>query len=129
MQHGQRGGSTYALARSLRPPAGLRLTPRELDDLVERLADDGPITNSDVRRATGLDRVDSLAILDRLVSDGRLVRTGAEAWDAISPAAMMIERALVLAITTFDRRVRRAADAGGILLTSGLGPGQRVSNE
>jgi hypothetical protein len=31
---------------------------------------------SDVRKATGLDRADALAILDRLVGDGRLVRTG-----------------------------------------------------
>ncbi|MGH2781329.1 MAG: hypothetical protein ACRDLA_07955 [Thermoleophilaceae bacterium] len=45
-------------------------------DLVEGLADDGPITNSAVRKATGLDRNESLAILDRLVKDGRLIRTG-----------------------------------------------------
>lgn len=75
-QRGQRGGATYYLGGSLRPPAGLRLGPDELADLVEGLADDGPITNSDVRQATGLDRVESLAILDRLVKTGRLVRTG-----------------------------------------------------
>ncbi|MGH2845106.1 MAG: ATP-binding protein [Thermoleophilaceae bacterium] len=75
-QHGQRGGATYYLSGSLRPPAGLRLGPDELADLVEGLADDGPITNSAVRKATGLDRNESLAILDRLVKDGRLIRTG-----------------------------------------------------
>jgi ATP-dependent DNA helicase RecG len=75
-QHGRRGGATYTLAGSLRPPAGLRLTPPELADMVERLATDGPITNSDVRRATGLDRVASLAILDTLVAEGRLARVG-----------------------------------------------------
>jgi ATP-dependent DNA helicase RecG len=75
-QHGQRGGATYTLASSLSPPAGLRLSPSELADLVVQLAADGPITNTDVRRATGLDRVASLAILDKLVSEGRLVRVG-----------------------------------------------------
>ena len=76
IQHGQRGGATYTLAGSLRPPAGLRLTPPELADLVERLASDGPISNADVRGATGLDRVASLSILDALVSQGRLERVG-----------------------------------------------------
>jgi ATP-dependent DNA helicase RecG len=75
-QHGQRGGSTYTLARTLRPPAGLRLSPGELADLVLDLATAGPISNSDVRAATGLDRSEALAILDRLVKVGRLTRTG-----------------------------------------------------
>jgi ATP-dependent DNA helicase RecG len=75
-QRGERGGATYYLSGSLRPPAGLRLGPDELAELVEGLADDGPITNSSVREATGLDRNESLAILDRLVKQGRLVRTG-----------------------------------------------------
>jgi hypothetical protein len=43
---------------------------------VERLADDGPIRNADVREATGPDWVQSLALLDRLLADRRLVRTG-----------------------------------------------------
>lgn len=75
-QHGQRGGATYSLAGDLRPPAGLRLGPEELATLVEGLADGGAIQNADVRRATGLDRVESLAVLDRLVGEGRLVRSG-----------------------------------------------------
>jgi ATP-dependent DNA helicase RecG len=75
-QDGQRGGATYTLTGGLRPPAGLRLGPDELATLVERLADDGPIRNADVRQATGLDRVQSLVVLDRLVADGRLVRSG-----------------------------------------------------
>jgi ATP-dependent DNA helicase RecG len=75
-QHGQRGGATYTLAGALRPPAGLRLGPEELASLVERLADEGSIQNADVRRATGLDRVESLAVLDRLVGEGRLIRSG-----------------------------------------------------
>lgn len=76
-QHGERGGATYTLFEDLRPPAGLRLGPEELAALVEQLAADGPVSNADVRAATGLDRTDALRLLDRLVSEGRLVRTGA----------------------------------------------------
>ena len=54
-QHGQRGGATYTLADSLRPPAGLRLGADDLAETVEHLAEEQPITNADVRRATGLD--------------------------------------------------------------------------
>jgi ATP-dependent DNA helicase RecG len=75
-QHGQRGGATYRLGGTLQAPAGLRLSPDELADVVAGLAAAGPISNSDVRKATALDRADALAILDRLVSDGRLIRTG-----------------------------------------------------
>jgi ATP-dependent DNA helicase RecG len=76
IQHGARGGATYAVAGSLRPPAGLRLNPSQLAEVVEGLAAEGPITNADVRRATGLDRVASLNVLDGLVANGRLVRIG-----------------------------------------------------
>jgi ATP-dependent DNA helicase RecG len=75
-QHGQRGGASYRLSGTLQAPAGLRLSPDELADVVAGLAATGPITNSDVRAATGLDRAEALAILDRLVTDGRLTRTG-----------------------------------------------------
>jgi ATP-dependent DNA helicase RecG len=75
-QHGQRGGARYWLSGSLRPPAGLRLCPQELDDMVVRLAAQGPIANSDVRSATGLDRAEALALLDRLVREKRLRRFG-----------------------------------------------------
>jgi ATP-dependent DNA helicase RecG len=75
-QRGRRGGATYRLSGSLRPPAGLRLSAEELDDVVARLAADGSITNSDVRAATGLDRAEALALLDRLVRAGRLRRSG-----------------------------------------------------
>lgn len=75
-QHGQRGGASYRLSGPLQAPAGLQLSPDELAEVIARLADAGPITNSDVRAATGLDRVDALAALDRLVRDGRLRRTG-----------------------------------------------------
>ncbi len=75
-QRGQRGGATYRLSGTLSPPAGLRLSPSELADIVLELAGRGPIANSDVRTATGLDRAEALALLDRLVKDGRLVRSG-----------------------------------------------------
>ncbi len=76
VQHGERGGSFYRLAESLRPPAGLRLGPADLADIVERLADGGPVANADVRAATGLDRLAALAVLDGLVRAGRLRRSG-----------------------------------------------------
>jgi ATP-dependent DNA helicase RecG len=75
-QRGQRGGASYHLSGSLRPPAGLRLGPAELADLVEGLAAEGPISNETVRDATGLDRGEALAVLKRLVEAGRLVQTG-----------------------------------------------------
>lgn len=75
-QRGQRGGASYRLSGTLRPPAGLRLSRDELADVVVELAENGPISNRDVRVATGLDRAEALALLDRLVRERRLVRTG-----------------------------------------------------
>src|SRR6185312_4489428 len=62
-RRGRTADATYRLSGSLRPPAGLRLSAEELDDVVARLASDGPITNRDVRAATGLDRAEALALL------------------------------------------------------------------
>jgi ATP-dependent DNA helicase RecG len=75
-QRGQRGGASYRLAGTLKAPAGLRLSAEELDDVVARLAAEQPISNRDVRAATGLERAEALSILDRLVTAGRLRRTG-----------------------------------------------------
>lgn len=75
-QRGERGGATYHLAGTLEPPAGLRLGPNELADLVESLAAEGPLTNTDVRDATGLDRWKVRDLLGSLVREGRLVQTG-----------------------------------------------------
>lgn len=75
-RRGRTADATYRLDGSLRPPAGLRLSVEELDDVVARLAADGPIANSDVRAVTGLDRAEALALLDRLVRAGRLRRSG-----------------------------------------------------
>jgi ATP-dependent DNA helicase RecG len=75
-QRGERGGAVYHLEGDLEPPAGLRLEVEELKDLVCSLADDGPISNADVRARTGLDRIDALRLLHELVEEGRLVRRG-----------------------------------------------------
>jgi ATP-dependent DNA helicase RecG len=75
-QRGRRGGASYRLSGTLRPPAGLRLSPDELADIVVQLAEHEAIANTDVRTATGLDRAEALALFDRLVSEGRLVRSG-----------------------------------------------------
>lgn len=75
-QRGARGGSSYRLNGSLRPPAGLRFSEEELEDVVRRIAATRSITNRDVRDATGLDRAEALALLDRLVRAGDLTRTG-----------------------------------------------------
>lgn len=75
-QRGERGGATYHLAGSLEPPAGLRLGPDELEDLVVSLAAEGPITNASVRDATGLDRWKVRDLLGGLVAAGRLTQVG-----------------------------------------------------
>ena len=76
-QQGVRGGATYHLKGSLAPPAGLRLKPVELVELIENMAAEEPISNSDVRTATGLDRSEVRALLAGLVREGRLIQTGA----------------------------------------------------
>jgi len=76
VQRGQRGGVTYVLDQSLQPPAGLRLGPDELADLVESMAHEGPLANAQVRNRTGLNREEALDVLSRLVGQGRLLRIG-----------------------------------------------------
>lgn len=77
VQRGERAGTSYVLESSLTPPAGLRLSGDELEDLVMKIAEEGePLTNARVRARTGLDRVDTLRVLDSLVKQGRLVRRG-----------------------------------------------------
>ena len=75
-QVGQRGGSRYVIATSVGAPIAFRMSPPALRRVVLDLAREGPITNSDVRAATGLDRVDALRVLESLVRSGRLVRRG-----------------------------------------------------
>jgi ATP-dependent DNA helicase RecG len=75
-RHGERSGTKYTLRRSLRPPAGLRLSRAELLDAVATMATREPLTNAKVRAATGLDRNEVLGLLDELVRAGRLLRVG-----------------------------------------------------
>jgi ATP-dependent DNA helicase RecG len=75
-QSGERGGAVYYLAPDLSSPAGLRLAPTELGELIVALAEEGPLTNQVVRERTGLDRARALAVLTALVEEGRLVRRG-----------------------------------------------------
>jgi len=66
----------YRLAGDLAPPAGLRLGPEQLADLIEELAQDRPVTNALVREHTGLDRAEAIRLLNDLVRQGRLVQVG-----------------------------------------------------
>lgn len=75
-QSGRRGGASYTVARTLAPPAGLRLDQRGLRDLVLELASDEPVTNGLVRERTGLDRAQVLGALSAMVESGELVRRG-----------------------------------------------------
>jgi ATP-dependent DNA helicase RecG len=75
-QRGERGGATYSLAEDLAPPAAYRLSVRELGDLVVAEAANTPMTNARVRELTGLSREQALAMLRRLVQEGRLVQRG-----------------------------------------------------
>lgn len=75
-QRGERGGATYHLEDSLAPPAGLRLDRDELATVIEGMAAERPITNAQVRKATGLERGEVKYLLKRLVDEGRLVKVG-----------------------------------------------------
>jgi DNA-binding IclR family transcriptional regulator len=52
------------------------LGPVELADLIETMATEGPISNSDIRAATGLNRSEVRALLAKLVKEGRLLQSG-----------------------------------------------------
>jgi ATP-dependent DNA helicase RecG len=76
VQEGERGGASYHLEGSLAPPAGLRLNAEELAALIENLAVERPISNTDVRKTTGLERHQARTLLGRLVEEGRLTMSG-----------------------------------------------------
>jgi ATP-dependent DNA helicase RecG len=75
-QVGERGGATYVLSRGMAAPPSFRLSPEDLEQLVLELATRAPVTNAAVREATGLERVEALRLLDRLVRSERLERLG-----------------------------------------------------
>ena len=75
-QRGRHGGASYHLVGDLAPPAGLRLGPEDLAEFVVTMATRGKISNADVRKETGLERGEALALLGHLVDEGRLERIG-----------------------------------------------------
>lgn len=76
IQHGERGGSEYRIAPSVGIPARIRHTDDELDQIALDLARRRPVTNAILRQETGLDRLQALTVLRRLVDRGKLVQVG-----------------------------------------------------
>ncbi|MGO9028928.1 MAG: ATP-binding protein [Acidimicrobiales bacterium] len=75
-QRGERGGAQYVLAPTAGAPVRIRHSDEELDQIVLELARNLPVTNALVRDHTGLDRLDALDLLRRLVQSGRLTQEG-----------------------------------------------------
>lgn len=75
VQSGQRGGATYRISQVL-PGTRTQLDQDEIEKLVLEAAREAPLTNTSVRRLTGLDRSGALTLLARLVARGDLRRRG-----------------------------------------------------
>jgi ATP-dependent DNA helicase RecG len=77
VQEGQRSGARYRLADEL-PALSSRRSASEADlqEAVLGLVARGPVANADVRDALGLDRLECLRLLNRMVSEGKLTRSG-----------------------------------------------------
>ena len=75
-QVGTRAGARYLLGDDLKPPAGLRLTDRDLRGAVLDLAERQPLTNRLVRERFAVDRGEALRILQGLVASGDLIQRG-----------------------------------------------------
>ena len=75
-QQGRGAGAAYALSPDIARPDGTRIESRDFHTEVLGLAVTGPITNTTVRAATGLDRTAAVKILNRLVDGGHLERRG-----------------------------------------------------
>lgn len=78
VHEGERGGAVYRPTENLGIPAMIRVDPAELEERVVEMVENEPISNADVRTATGLDSNDALTMLQRLVAAGRLTQTGAK---------------------------------------------------
>jgi ATP-dependent DNA helicase RecG len=77
VRHGARGGSYYVLAPHLGGRAAPHVSTEEAERLVLTYAEHlGPISNQRVRDLTDLDERQALALLQRLVDRGELVRVG-----------------------------------------------------
>ncbi|MDJ0791305.1 MAG: ATP-binding protein [Acidimicrobiia bacterium] len=77
-RHGLRGGTHYTIVKDLRPKGAVPLTMDDIRDLLVEEATHSPLTNARVREIAGLSRIQSLEILNELVEEGRLARTGAK---------------------------------------------------
>ncbi len=77
-QNGNRGGARYRVARTIGGGRWQPVAEEEIDRRVLALAQasDEPLTNELVRKGTGLDRVEALQALNRLVEAGHLIREG-----------------------------------------------------
>ena len=78
-QRGNGAGAHYVLAPHLTGPKSrrvLRSRPDYLSDGAIELAGRGRVTNADLRKRTGLDRVEALRVLNALVAAGRLEQRG-----------------------------------------------------
>lgn len=76
IRDGERSGARYRLAPGMNLPGAATAGPADLEAQVLRLAEAGPIANEQVRAVTGLDRPQALALLKRLVEQGRLETYG-----------------------------------------------------
>ena len=75
-QQGNGAGAAYILSPDIPRPDGTRVESRDFYTETLELAKAGPITNANVRSATGLDRTAALKMLKDLVADGHLERRG-----------------------------------------------------
>ena len=78
-QRGNGAGAHYVLAPHLTGPKSrrvLRSRPDDLSDAAIELAGRGRVANADLRKRTGIDRVEALRVLIALVAAGRLERRG-----------------------------------------------------
>ena len=78
-QRGNGAGAHYVLAPHLTGPESrrvLRSRPDYLSDVAIELAGRGRVANADLRKHTGIDRVEALRVLNALVAGGRLERRG-----------------------------------------------------
>lgn len=76
VQEGAKSGARYRLSAALAPPPGLRLSRADLRGLVLDLAQEGPVTNGQLRERLSLDRLEALRLLTEMVDTGDLVRLG-----------------------------------------------------
>ena len=72
VRDGERSGAKYRLAPGMNLPGTAPAHPADREAHVLRLATEGPLSNEQVRAATGLDRLQALALLKGLVEEGRL---------------------------------------------------------